>query len=176
LTLSNFQLPQPIMKNKNLILLPSTLSLPIPLYGSFSNSISRPCVYGGELRRRQKVITATTLNLFCCRWMKMSGNILITSRWVNLLHLQATDKETVVETIWDTFLKGYCAGVSALIRKSRQQPGIEDQFLSALTQASNGGGHAHVRLRYAHQIRNDDVAESGLRDLGARYHNPSTDC
>ena len=85
-------------------------------------------------------------------------------------------KETVVETIWDTFLKGYCAGVSALIRKNRQQPGIEDQFLSALTQASNGGGHAHVRLRYAHQIRSDDVAETGLVDLCARYHNPPTDC
>jgi len=106
----------------------------------------------------------------------MSGNILITSRWVNLLHLQATDKETVVETIWDTFLKGYCAGAAALIRKSRQQPRIDNQFLFALTQASNGGGHAHVRLRYAHQIRSDDVAETGLVDLCARYHNPPTDC
>ena len=117
---------------------------------------------------RQKVITATTLNLFCCRWTKTSGNILITSKWVNLLHLQPTDKETVVETIWGTFLKGYCAGVAALIRKSRQQPGIENQFLFALIQTSNGEGHAHVRLRYAHQIRSDDVSETGFVDSCAR--------
>jgi hypothetical protein len=82
----------------------------------------------------------------------------------------------VVETIWDTFLKGYCAAVAALIRKSQQQLGIDNQFLLALTQASNGGAHAHVRLRYAHQIRSDDVAETGLVDLCTRYHNSPTDC
>lgn len=176
LTFSNFQLPQPIMKNKNLILPPSTSSLPILLYGSFSSSISRRCIYGGELRLRQKVITTTTLNLFCCRWTKMSENIMITLRWVYLLHLQAINKETVVETVWDTFLKSYCAGVAALICKSRRQQGTENQLLFALTQASSGGVHAHGRLRYAHQIRSDEVAETGLMDLCARYHSPLTDC
>jgi len=176
LNLSNFQLLQPTMKNKNLILLLSTLSSLIQLYGNFSSLISRPCVYGVELRRRKKAITATIFNLFCCQWTKISGNTLITSKWVNILYLQATDKETVVETIWDTFLKGYCAGVAALIRKSQQQPGIDDQFLSMLAQASNGGRHAHVRLRYAHQVRSDDFAETGLVDLCARFYNPPTYC
>jgi hypothetical protein len=85
-------------------------------------------------------------------------------------------RETVVETVWDTFLKGYCVGLAALARKSQQQMGTENEYLFTLSQACNGGTHAHVRLRYAHQIRSDDIGESGLKDLAARYHDPPTDC
>ena len=65
---------------------------------------------------------------------------------------------TVTESIWDTFLKGYCEGIVALARKNR---GIDDDFTKLVTRAAIMASNSRSRLRYAHQIRNDAAAEDG---------------
>ena len=68
-------------------------------------------------------------------------------------------------------MRGYCTGLSALVRKTRKEEQTDNEYALMLHQALKRAGQAHLRLQNAHEIRSDDVAENGLAVLCERHHN-----